>query len=203
MRDVLEVVALSLGFLGLVMAYICIQDSYWRESSDDGSVIITSKFYANLWMTCATDSTGACNCYEFQSMLALPGLIQACRALMITSIVLGIFGVSATLMGMQCSKVGGDNYILKGKISVVAGVLFILQGLCTMVAVSWYAYDITSEFFDPLFEGTKYEIGGSLYIGWVSSLLALSGGALLLLTLPVTAYEPSRPVVPSGEFTEL
>ena len=56
------------------------------------------------------------------------GYIQASRALMITSIVFGTFGLVAALIGVQCSKAGGDNYVLKGRIAGTAGVLFILQG---------------------------------------------------------------------------
>lgn len=56
------------------------------------------------------------------------GYIQACRALMITSIVLGTFGVFFTLVGMQCSKIGGENYVVKERIAALGGVFFILQG---------------------------------------------------------------------------
>lgn len=47
---------------------------------------------------------------------------------MIASIVFGSFGLVATLVGMKCSKIGGDNYVLKGKIAAVGGVVFLLQG---------------------------------------------------------------------------
>lgn len=73
MKDILEVVALCLGFLSWATAGISLQDKYWRESSTEGSVITTSTIYGNLWMSCASDSTGIYNCYDFQSMLALPG----------------------------------------------------------------------------------------------------------------------------------
>lgn len=63
----------------------------------------------------------------FISMLC-SGYIQASRALMITSIVLGSFGLLAALIGIQCSKAGGENYVLKGRIAGTAGVLFIFQG---------------------------------------------------------------------------
>lgn len=56
------------------------------------------------------------------------GYIQASRALMIAAIVFGTFGLVATLVGMQCSKIGGENYILKGKIAAIGGVFFLLQG---------------------------------------------------------------------------
>lgn len=47
---------------------------------------------------------------------------------MIAAIVFGTFGLVATLAGMQCSKVGGENYILKGRIAAIGGVFFLLQG---------------------------------------------------------------------------
>uniref|UniRef100_A0A3Q2X258 Claudin n=1 Tax=Haplochromis burtoni TaxID=8153 RepID=A0A3Q2X258_HAPBU len=179
MDPIVEVVAVILGFIGWIMVGVAIPNRYWRTSTVDGNVITTSTIYENLWMSCATDSTGVSNCRDFPSMLALNGYIQASRALMIASIVFGTFGLLGSLIGIQCSKAGGENYVLKGRIAGTAGVLFMLQGLCTMVAVSWYAFNITQNFFDPYYPGTKYEIGEGLYIGWCSAVLAIAGGAVL------------------------
>ncbi|XP_078132249.1 claudin-15a [Sander vitreus] len=189
MDPIVEVVALVLGFISWVMVGVTLPNRYWRTSTVDGNVITTSTIYENLWMSCATDSTGVHNCREFPSLLALSGYIQASRALMITSIVFGTFGLVAALIGVQCSKAGGDNYVLKGRIAGTAGVLFILQGLCTMVAVSWYAFNITREFFDPFHPGTKYEIGEALYIGWCSAVLAIAGGACLTCSCKMATEE--------------
>ncbi|KAG9281501.1 claudin-15 isoform X2 [Astyanax mexicanus] len=185
MRGAVEVCGLVLGFLGCVFGFVSLHIDSWKESSDYDDVIVTSNLLENLWMSCAEDSTGTWNCWYFPSLLALPGYIQACRALMITAIAMGTFGLVATLVGMRCSRVGGENYVLKGRIAAVGGVFFILQGLCTMVAVSWYAANITREFFDPLYPGTKYEIGDGLYIGWSSGTLALIGGCCLLCSCNV------------------
>lgn len=57
-----------------------------------------------------------------------PGYIQASRALMISSVVFGTFGVVCTLIGMQCSKAGGENYVLKGRIAGIGGVFFLVEG---------------------------------------------------------------------------
>ncbi|XP_015257029.1 PREDICTED: claudin-15-like isoform X2 [Cyprinodon variegatus] len=180
MQEFIEVLALFLGFGGWILTYVSLENHYWKESTQDGSVILTSAIYENLWMSCASDSTGVYNCRDFPSLLALPGYIQASRALMIASIVFGTFGLVASLVGMQCSKVCGENYVLKGRIAAIGGVFFLLQGLCTMIAVSWYAANITQEFFNELYLGTKYEIGQGLYIGWSSAVLAICGGSCLL-----------------------
>ncbi|XP_072231430.1 claudin-15-like isoform X2 [Leuresthes tenuis] len=180
MKEIIEVIALFLGFVAWIMVFISLEDQYWKESTADGSVITTSTIYENLWMSCASDSTGIYNCRDFPSLFALPGYIQASRALMIASIVFGTFGLVATLVGMQCSKIGADNYVLKGRIAAIGGVFFLIQGICTMIAVSWYAANITQEFFNQLYLGTKYEIGEGLYIGWASAVLAICGGSCLL-----------------------
>ncbi|KAM5331769.1 claudin-15 isoform 2-T2 [Glossophaga mutica] len=52
-------------------------------------------------------------------------------------------------------------------------------GCCGMVAISWYASNITQDFFNPLYSGTKYELGPALYLGWSASLLAILGGVCL------------------------
>ncbi|KAL0993770.1 hypothetical protein UPYG_G00113740 [Umbra pygmaea] len=105
--------------------------------------------------------------------------IQASRALMIAAMVMGTFGLLATLVGMRCSKAAGENYNLKRKIAGIGGVLFLLQGMCTMICVSWYASNITQEFYNPEYEGLKFEIGNGLYIGWCSATLAICGGSCL------------------------
>ncbi|XP_072301671.1 claudin-15-like isoform X1 [Eucyclogobius newberryi] len=182
MMDIVEVVALFLGFGSWILVFVSLENQYWRESTQDGSVIVTSTVYENLWMSCASDSTGLYNCRDFPSLFALPGYIQASRALMIAAIVFGTFGLVATLVGMQCSKIGGENVVLKGRIAAIGGVFFLLQGICTLIAVSWYAANITQEFFDQFYPGTKYEIGEGLYIGWASATLAICGGACLLFS---------------------
>ncbi|KAG9281502.1 claudin-15-like isoform X1 [Astyanax mexicanus] len=189
MNAAVEAMAFFLGFFGWVMAGVAIPNRFWRVAEMEGNVITAATVYENLWMSCLVDSTAVHNCQDFPSMLGLSGHVQASRALMIASIVLGTFGLVATLVGMQCSKIGGDNYILKGRTAALGGIFFILQGLCTMIAVSWYAFNITQEFFDPLYPGTKFELGQGLYIGWCSATLALLGGTCLLCSCSVTTKE--------------
>ncbi|XP_034096458.1 claudin-15-like [Gymnodraco acuticeps] len=199
MNAIVEALAFLLGFLAWLMVGIALPNRYWKVSSVDGNVITTSTIYENLWMSCATDSTGVHNCRDFPSLLALNGYIQASRALMIAAIVFGTFGLVATLVGMKCSKIGGENYVLKGRIAAIGGVFFLLQGICTMIAISWYAANITQQFFDQFYPGIKYEIGEGLYIGWSSGTLAICGGACLLCACKVNnpnektqyPYQPS------------
>ncbi|KAL0175199.1 hypothetical protein M9458_031167, partial [Cirrhinus mrigala] len=80
--------------------------------------------------------------------------IQACRALMIISLLLGLLGAIMGVMGLACTKLGSTSEESKGKISLTAGIISILSGLCVIIAVSWYAARIVQEFYDPRYMGT-------------------------------------------------
>uniref|UniRef100_A0A8C8RQH3 Claudin n=1 Tax=Pelusios castaneus TaxID=367368 RepID=A0A8C8RQH3_9SAUR len=179
MSAALEITGFLLSLCGWVIVGTTLSNSYWKISTIHGSVITTSSIFENLWKSCAEDSTGVSNCRKFDSMLALPAYIQACRALMIISIILGLLATVLSLFGLKCVQVGMSNENTKVKIAVTGGATFILAGLSSMVAVSWYAARITAQFFDPLYGGTKFELGDALYLGWAGSILSILGGIFL------------------------
>ncbi|XP_027965739.1 claudin-15 isoform X3 [Eumetopias jubatus] len=179
MSVAVETFGFFMAALGLLMLGVTLPHSYWRVSTVHGSVITTNTIFENLWFSCATDSMGVYNCREFPSLLALSGYIQACRALMITAIFLGFLGLFLGMVGLRCVNIGSMDLSRKAKLAATAGALHILAGFCGMVAISWYAFNITQEFFDPVYAGTKYELGPALYLGWSASLLAILGGLCL------------------------
>lgn len=179
MSVAVETFGFFLAAVGLLMLVVTLPNSYWRVSTVHGNVITSNTIFENLWHSCATDSMGVYNCWEFPSMLALSGYIQACRALMITAILLGFLGFFLGMVGLRCTNIGGVVLSRKAKLAATAGALHILAGCCGMVAISWYASNITRDFFNPLYSGTKYELGPALYLGWSASLLAILGGACL------------------------
>uniref|UniRef100_A0A8D2NRC3 Claudin n=1 Tax=Zosterops lateralis melanops TaxID=1220523 RepID=A0A8D2NRC3_ZOSLA len=179
MTALLEIVGFILCLGGLAVIGATLPNSYWKVSSLHGSVITTLTLFENLWKSCAEDSTGVSNCKNFDSMLALPAHIQACRALMIASILLGFLATVLSLLGMKCTSIGLSDEDGKMKFTVTGGFLFILAGLCSMVAISWYAAMITAQFFNKLYAGTRYELGEGLYLGWAGSVLYILGGILL------------------------
>ncbi|XP_054888306.1 claudin-10-like [Poeciliopsis prolifica] len=177
-----EIVAFALTTSGWILESSTVSMDFWKVSSNDGSVITTSTFWANLWKHCVTDSTGISNCRDFPSMLALDGYIQACRGLMIAAICLGLFGSVLSLIGMKCTKVGGSDKN-KARIACFAGVIFILCGICSLSACSLYAHRITTEFFDPMFMSQKYELGAALFIGWAGGILCILGGSVFCFSV--------------------
>ncbi|XP_031428977.1 claudin 15-like b isoform X2 [Clupea harengus] len=174
-----EIVGFFLGVASWLLTGSSVSNDFWKVSSFSGSVIISSRQYQNLWHSCAEDSTGIKNCRDFESLLALPGYVQGCRALMIIALLLGLASIIVSVLGLKCTKLGSTSQEAKGKIALTGGTLFILSGLCTLSAATWYAVRIVQEFYDPFYGGTKFELGAGLYMGWGAAALAILGGAML------------------------
>ncbi|KAK6478449.1 claudin-19-like [Huso huso] len=175
----LQIVGLVMGFLGLILQIASTCSNTWRVSSNADSVISATWVFEGLWMNCAASALGSVQCKWFRGLLGLDSYVQGCRALMIVSLLLGLAGVIVALLGLKCTKIGSGNEQTKGKIALTGGVCLIASGLCCIIPVSWYAYQITQEFYNPLYGGTKYELGPALYMGWGGAILAILGGAFL------------------------
>ncbi|KAG8001811.1 Claudin-4 [Nibea albiflora] len=66
----------------------------WKVTAFIGANIITAQtIWQGMWMNCVVQSTGQMQCKVYDSMLALPQDLQAARAMIIISILTGIFGV--------------------------------------------------------------------------------------------------------------
>uniref|UniRef100_A0AAY4AUB4 Claudin n=1 Tax=Denticeps clupeoides TaxID=299321 RepID=A0AAY4AUB4_9TELE len=179
MSTALETVGFFLGAISWLITGAALANDYWKISTVSGSVIISNRQYENLWHSCAEDSTGVANCRDFESLLALPGYIQACRALMIVSLLLSVVSIVVSLLGLKCIKIGSAGDETKAKMAVGGGVLFLLAGLCAIVTASWYAARVVNDFYNPLYGITRFELGAGLYMCWAGGCLALLGGAML------------------------
>ncbi|XP_059200964.1 claudin 15-like a [Centropristis striata] len=171
------------GFIMCLISWLitgaALANDYWKLSTVSGSVIISQRQFENLWHSCAENSAGIAECRDFESLLALPAHIQACRALMIISLLLGLGSMIVSLLGLKCIKIGSATDQTKAKVAVTGGILSMLAGLCCMIAVSWYAYRVVEDFHNPFFGGVKFELSTGLYMGWGGASLAMLGGAFL------------------------
>ncbi|KAG8507626.1 Claudin-19, partial [Galemys pyrenaicus] len=180
------------GWVGIIASTVLPQ---WKQSSYAGDAIITAVgLYEGLWMSCASQSTGQVQCKLYDSLLALDGHIQSARALMVVAVLLGFVAMILSVVGMKCTRVGDSNPIAKGRVAVSGGVLFLLAGLCTLTAVSWYATLVTKEFFNPSTPvNARYEFGPALFVGWASAGLAMLGGSFLCCSCPRPQRSNSSP----------
>ncbi|NXX92708.1 CLD19 protein, partial [Centropus bengalensis] len=174
-----QICTFLLPLAGFTMLLVTTMSNRWKISDTSAALVTADWVSEGLWMDCAMSKSGTVQCKKFPYMLSSDSHIQACRALMIASILLGFIATVLSLLGLKCTNIGLSDEDAKMKFAVTGGFLFILGGLCSMVAVSWYAAMITAQFFDPLYAGTKYELGDALYLGWAGSVLYMLGGILL------------------------
>ncbi|XP_068840795.1 claudin-10 isoform X2 [Capricornis sumatraensis] len=165
-----QISALVFGIGGFGALVAATASNEWKVTTRASSVITATWVYQGLWMNCA-------------------GYIQACRGLMIAAVSLGFFASIFALIGMKCTKVGGSDKA-KAKIACLAGIVFILSGLCSMTGCSLYANKITTEFFDPLFVEQKYELGAALFIGWAGASLCIIGGVIFCFSISDNSKAP-------------
>ncbi|KAJ6655489.1 hypothetical protein lerEdw1_005067 [Lerista edwardsae] len=126
----------------------------------------------------------------------LAGNLQATRALMVASILLGLIGSFVAVIGMKCMKCMEDDEVRKMRMAVFGGIIFLISGFTALVATSWYGHVVTQDFFDPFVPvNAKYEFGQALFVGWAAASLALLGGAFLCCSCPrrETSYPSTRP----------
>ncbi|CAN8177305.1 unnamed protein product, partial [Coccothraustes coccothraustes] len=177
----LQALGLALAGLGWAALLAATALPQWEVSTFAGDSIITALVtMKGLWMSCVSTSTGQLQCKSYDSVLALPAHLQATRALMVVSGVLGPLALGVAVAGMKCTRCGGDDPRKKASVAAGGGALFILSGLLALVACSWYGHRIVASFYDATVPiNLKFEFGSALFLGWAGSALALLGGSLL------------------------
>lgn len=179
MSTAVEATGFVMCLLSWLVTGAALVNDYWKISTVSGGIIISQRLFENLWHSCAENSAGIAECRDFESLLALPAHVQACRALMIISLLLGLAAMIVSLLGLKCIKIGSATDQSKAKIAGTGGILSMLAGLSCIIAVSWYAYRVVQDFYDPFYGGMKFELGTGLYLGWGGASLAILGGAFL------------------------
>ncbi|CAL8348531.1 unnamed protein product [Arctogadus glacialis] len=181
----LQILGIALGLIGVIGAIVTCAIPMWRVTAFIGQNIVTAQTTnEGIWMTCVVQSTGQMQCKVYDSMLALSSDLQAARALMIISILVGVMAILVAVAGGKCTNCVEDEGA-KSKIAIAAGVMFIIAGIMCLVPVCWTASTVVRDFYNPLVMGSqKKELGAALFIGWGASALLLAGGAMLCVNCP-------------------
>lgn len=175
----------ALGIIGWIGAIIVCALPMWRVTAFIGSNIVTSQIiWEGIWMSCVVQSTGQMQCKVYDSMLALSSDLQAARALIVISIVVGILAILLSVAGGKCTNCVEDEKA-KRKVGITAGVMYLIAGVLCLIPVCWTASTIIQDFYNPLLTSAqKRELGASLYIGWGAAALMIIGGGMLCANCP-------------------
>ncbi|XP_072769860.1 uncharacterized protein [Nerophis lumbriciformis] len=190
----LQMLAVLLAFMGWLGAIVTCALPMWRVTAFVGANIVTAQvIWEGLWMTCVVQSTGQMQCKVYDSMLALPQDLQAARAMVVVSVMVGVLGVLVAAAGGKCTNCVEDE-TAKAKACIVAGVMFVIGALLVMIPVSWSAHTVIRDFYNPLVTAAqRRELGAALYIGWGSAAMLLLGGGILCNNCPPSDRRPYAP----------
>lgn len=97
---------------------------------------------------------------------------------MVLSCVASALACLVSVMGMKCTRFAQGSSV-KSLLALCGAVSFLCAGVLCLVTVAWTTSEIILDFYNPFISRPKYEIGLSVYLGYVSAFLSLMGGLLL------------------------
>nr|XP_020500613.1 claudin-10-like [Labrus bergylta] len=171
------------GFLMTVLGWIFVACTMamegWKITSIGGmggsSILTVAWFWSSLWRSCFTDSTAVSNCYDFPVLWSVDGSIQIVRGLLMGALSLGMLGFVLSLLGMECTFIGGKDRSKYKKI-YAGGWCHIIAGVLSICGYAVYAQYVSVEYFNPEFDGLRYDLGTPIFLGWVGSAFHMTGG---------------------------
>jgi len=191
----LQIAGYFCGLLSAFFSLIVCAYPEWRKNDLQGQVIETQQVKQGIWWNCMHFATGQWHCDDYDRvLLGLPAELQAARALMVLSNVLGFFGYLLSQFGLSCTRFMEDNPEGKRKLCIAAALCFGLGGVLTGIAVSFYAATVVSDFYatggmtgvglsnmggvNSMQAGNRFIYGNALFLGWLACGLGIVGAVV-------------------------
>ncbi|XP_041706248.2 claudin-4-like [Coregonus clupeaformis] len=179
--EMVEVMGIALGVIGLILTIVICALPTWIETTFIAANFTTTGVYLRgLWMSCVTQSTGQTQCNVHNLRGNRPPSMEYAGAMIITAIILGVLGVTVSMVGAKCTNCIKEQ-TSQAKLIIISGILFLLAGILILIPVSMVARLINSDYFKWI--GGKNELGASLYFGLGAAALLLIGGFILCITM--------------------
>ncbi|KAM3620408.1 uncharacterized protein V6R79_022797 [Siganus canaliculatus] len=196
----LQLIGVMLSALGQFLISAATAMDMWSLQDRSLSVVTNFFTYSGLWNSCVGTSYGTTQCRPYFTILGLPALLQAVRALMIVGIVFGAIGILVAIFALKCLKMGNMEDNIKATMTLTAGVLFLLAGVCGIAGVSAFANLIVQSFQFTTYAGSgiggfgsasvggltgaltpRYTFGPALFVGWIGGAILVIGGVMMCL----------------------
>ncbi|XP_051985327.1 claudin-18-like [Xyrauchen texanus] len=188
------------GLIGMAGVFAATFMENWCAKDWQGDMVNSVYTYRGLWHNCEVSTTGFTECRPLSDLLGYSGLLKAVRALMIATIIMSVIAVLIGLFSLKFLKMRCMVESTKAKMTLSAGIIFIIAALCGISGASVYANQIEASFtynqnqgkmgctcqcgYGMAMQGGKdmlvprYTFGPALFVAWVGGALLLLGGIL-------------------------
>lgn len=198
----LQVAGFALSTIALLLAVIACADKQWRVSDYSQNVIESTRHFSGLWKKCFQQSIGfeSCDTYD-NNFLGLPDLLLAGRIFTCFGILFLVVGRLIGTMGLRIIKTSSAEST-KAKMTVAAGFVNIVGGICVGVAATWFGARIAQTYYNPITamnfntgnnrfgagagvadeyqSNQRFILGRSLFFAWGSMFFGVGGGVLMV-----------------------
>ncbi|XP_051233058.1 claudin-18-like isoform X2 [Dicentrarchus labrax] len=197
--SMIQLIGFMLSALGEFLITAATAMDMWSLQDRSFTVVTNFYTYSGLWNSCVGTSYGTTQCRPYFTILGLPALLQAVRALMIVGIVLGAIGCLIAIFALKCLKMGNMEDNIKATMTLTAGILNLLAGVCGIAGVSAFANLIVQSFRFTTYAGSgfdtygggvggltgsltpRYTFGPALFVGWIGGAILFIGGVMMCL----------------------
>ncbi|XP_029905880.1 claudin-18-like [Myripristis murdjan] len=193
-----QVMGLVLSLLGLAGIIAATGMDQWATEDLYDNPVTAVFAYFGLWRSCVRESSGFTECRPYFTILGLPALLQAVRALMIVGIILGAIGFLIAIFALKCLKMGNMEDNMKATMTLTSGIMLLVAGVCGIAGVSAFANLIVQSFrFTTYADGgfsmfggggmggltgamaPRYTFGPALFVGWIGAAILFIGGVMM------------------------
>ncbi|KAM9350253.1 claudin-18 [Symphorus nematophorus] len=165
-----------LGLIGAAALIAATAMNKWSVKDRQGDVVTSVYTYKGLWQDCETASSGFTECRPLYGLLGFSGSFQAVRALMIVGVVLSVLGAVISVFSLTCLTMNSMEDTTKAKMSLTAGIMFIIAGVCGIAGASIYANQIVTTFRMSTYNNYGGGYGGNMGMGMGGGMGGMGGG---------------------------
>ncbi|XP_059499260.1 claudin-9-like [Stegostoma tigrinum] len=179
----LSLTGLVLAALGWVGTVACCGLPLWKRTEFSGqTLMVRQTMVEGLWVSCILPGVGKANCRTYGSSgKDVPLDVYVARILTVAAVATSFLGLVVNCAGSRCCSLVGSR-ALKARLLTASGLSFLASGAAELLAVTWPAYVLATEFYHPLVnEVLAISIGPCIHIGWGSGAVLIAGGSLLAL----------------------
>ncbi|KAL3970914.1 DNA polymerase epsilon subunit 2 [Sarotherodon galilaeus] len=177
LRHLLGLALAIVSFVGTIV--ICALPQ-WRVTKifRESSIVASQVFTEGLWKVSSTFSAQIVACKEYEkTLLHISQGLEAARAFIVT-VIIGVFGILLGAAGSKFINFVPDE-IEKSKMAMASGVVCLIAGIFVLIPIRWTTTATIQNNFNNFLPHGTLELGASLYIGWITTVLLFLGGGLL------------------------